>query len=284
MSNSFETLLDELRAENSLKAWSVIITYFGDSISTRGGAVSAGTIQEVMEALTIGSGAVRTALSRLCKDGWVERTRSGRKSYYRLAEKGIYEFAGASARIYQALPEACYDTGDLYVVATHPHQPLPQNLIARPMSLHGKSVVIAELKDTTAIEQLTSEGHLVCRLQNNSLPAWVLQQLLPALIAEKYQRLSARVDSLLQVNVQNALLALATRTLLIHEWRRIRLRHNPAAVRFASTPTVDEVCHKKVALLYSQLTPLAEHWLDTQAQGPNGPLPVSDIVIDNRFR
>ena len=95
-----DSTLNQLRTGTPLKAWSVIITFFGDSIAPRGGAVSAPTIQTVMSALGIGAGTVRTALSRLAKDGWVTRQKIGRNSFYRLSDTGQAPFSVAAAVIY----------------------------------------------------------------------------------------------------------------------------------------------------------------------------------------
>ena len=72
-------ILRHLRAEPS-RTWSVIITVFGDAIVPRGGSVWLGTLVRFFAALDIGDGVVRTAVSRLAADGWLERSRVGRNS------------------------------------------------------------------------------------------------------------------------------------------------------------------------------------------------------------
>ena len=47
-----------------LKTWSLIVTVFGDAILPRGGSVAAGTLGEIMEAMGVEAGAMRTAISR----------------------------------------------------------------------------------------------------------------------------------------------------------------------------------------------------------------------------
>ena len=56
------------------------------------------------KALDISDGVVRTAMSRLATDGWLERNKVGRNSFYRLAEKGRTTFAEATRHIYVARP------------------------------------------------------------------------------------------------------------------------------------------------------------------------------------
>ncbi len=56
------------------------------------GSVWLGTLLEFFAAIDIDSGVVRTAMSRLAADGWLEREKVGRNSFYRLANKGRQTF------------------------------------------------------------------------------------------------------------------------------------------------------------------------------------------------
>ena len=81
MSKQLDAIVADLYDTRSLKVWSLIITFFGDSIVNRGGNVSANTVHTVLGRADIGSGAVRTAFCRLVIDGWVSREKRGRRSY-----------------------------------------------------------------------------------------------------------------------------------------------------------------------------------------------------------
>ena len=80
-------IIEQLKREPS-RTGSIVITVFGDAIVPRGGSVWLGTLLEFFKTLDIDSGVVRTAMSRLAADGWLERNKVGRNSFYRLAEKG----------------------------------------------------------------------------------------------------------------------------------------------------------------------------------------------------
>ena len=80
-------IVEQLKREPS-RTGSIVITVFGDAIVPRGGSVWLGTLLEFFAALDIDSGVVRTAMSRLAADGWLERNKVGRNSFYRLAEQG----------------------------------------------------------------------------------------------------------------------------------------------------------------------------------------------------
>ena len=283
MVERLESVLQELRDENSLKTWSVIVTFFGDSIAPRGGAVATSTVQEVMAALGIGSGAVRTALSRLCKDQWMERTRSGRSSFYRLSVSGQQEFTDAATTIYQTPATTASGPHDTVIIIANPDQELPAELLDHSAQLSGPNAWLARSTDVN-FSALSKLGHLVAQLENDKLPDWVNRQLLPEHMARRYSVLTKRIQNLAQEKISSPIDALAIRTLLIHEWRRVRLRHSTAAARFSNINSPDSLCHRQVADFYRALNPYAEQWIDTKAQGPHGPLPVSDIEINARFR
>jgi phenylacetic acid degradation operon negative regulatory protein len=99
-------LQDILRHVNNApsRTWSVVITVFGDAVVPRGGAISLATLTEIFQRMGVAEGAVRTAMSRLSADGWLERRRQGRNSFYQLAAKGEATFAEAAARIYDTHP------------------------------------------------------------------------------------------------------------------------------------------------------------------------------------
>ena len=96
-------IIDQLKREPS-RTGSIIITVFGDAIVPRGGSVWLGTLLEFFKALDIDSGVVRTAMSRLAADGWLERSKVGRNSFYRLVKKGRQTFDVATTHIYDPPP------------------------------------------------------------------------------------------------------------------------------------------------------------------------------------
>ena len=72
MPHPLARIVDHLKREPS-RTGSIVITVFGDAIVPRGGSVWLGTLLEFFKALDIDGGVVRTAMSRLAADGWLER-------------------------------------------------------------------------------------------------------------------------------------------------------------------------------------------------------------------
>src|SRR5260370_2307643 len=103
MAHPLASIVEQLKREPS-RTGSIVITVFGDAIVPRGGSVWLGTLLEFFGTIDIDSGVVRTAMSRLAADGWLERSKVGRNSFYRLVKKGRQTFDAATKHIYDPQP------------------------------------------------------------------------------------------------------------------------------------------------------------------------------------
>src|SRR5262249_45471984 len=103
MSHPLDRIIKDLKREPS-RTGSIIITVFGDAIVPRGGAVWLGTLLGFCEALDMEASGVRAAMSRLTADGWFERSKLGRNSFYRLVQRGRQTFETATRHIYDPPP------------------------------------------------------------------------------------------------------------------------------------------------------------------------------------
>src|SRR5215510_4053445 len=99
MPHPLARIIKELQREPS-RTGSIIVTVFGDAIVPRGGSVWLGTLLAFFQTLDIDSSVVRTAMSRLTADGWFERTKVGRNSFYRLVPREQPTFDIATRHIY----------------------------------------------------------------------------------------------------------------------------------------------------------------------------------------
>src|ERR1700720_4019284 len=95
-------LLRNFRAQRPLRAGSLLITVFGDSIAPRGGAVTLGSLIRLAAPFGLTERLVRTSVARLAREGWLRAARSGRRSEYRLSREGAERFTQATQRIYGA--------------------------------------------------------------------------------------------------------------------------------------------------------------------------------------
>ena len=65
-----------------MRAKSLLITIFGDALEPRGGQVWLSSLIALARPLGVSERLVRTSVYRLAQEKWLERTASGRRSYY----------------------------------------------------------------------------------------------------------------------------------------------------------------------------------------------------------
>src|ERR1700754_2170497 len=92
-------ILKRFRSEPS-RTGSLIITFYGDAIVPRGGSIWLGTLLQFLDMVGVDGGVVRTSVSRLAADGWLDRDKVGRKSFYKLAKSGRERFEAAVEHVY----------------------------------------------------------------------------------------------------------------------------------------------------------------------------------------
>ncbi|TAM60915.1 phenylacetic acid degradation operon negative regulatory protein PaaX [bacterium] len=88
------------RQQRRVQAGSLIVSIFGDAVLPRGGCIWLGSLIRLLEPLGVSERLVRTAASRLVKDGWLRTQSLGRRSNYLLTDTGRRRFGQAARRIY----------------------------------------------------------------------------------------------------------------------------------------------------------------------------------------
>lgn len=279
--------LEHLRAEPS-RTWSLIITLYGDAIVPRGGAVWLGTVLQFCGHLGIAEGVVRTAMSRLAADGWLERTRAGRHSFYQLAARGLATFREASTHIYH--PASVVWPGHFALVLTD--RGADKDAVRAVMSGGGFGLLAPDT-------WLAPGGHpvpavpgqvLTLQLSGDAATAralaarvWPLERM--AADYERFIRAFTPVQTALASSgAVSDLDALAARVLLVHEFRRIVLRDPllPAAILPSQWPGAR--ARALCADVYARVLAGSERWLDRHGRAESGqPLPPARDLA-RRFR
>lgn len=243
---ALNVLTDRLHAQGRLRVWSIVITIFGDAIAPRGGTAALADILTITARMGIEGGAIRTAMSRLAKEGWVERRRQGRTSHYALTPHGEETFLAATRRIYAPAFTKTVQTAQLAIaVGEAPGLPL------RP----GVGLLL---------DQTAPPDTLVAPVNLCDAPDWLRNAILPNDLAADYQSLA---DDLARASHMIAdiapLDALALRILAVHFWRRLILRHPapPAPLTPCDWPGVR--CHQALADLYATTLRPSEAWWPT---------------------
>ncbi len=268
------------------RTWSLIITVFGDSIMPRGQAVWLGTLLSLFRALDIGDGVVRTAMSRLTADGWLERTKVGRNSYYSLGEAGKSAFGRAADQIYTRRPPAWPGYFDLYIADPAQNPDFVRLAGEAAFGFIGGDAWIAPGGDDINVGgvirlKLTGQPQ---ELQALGQRAWVLDA-----TAEAYRRfmlgfepLGDALKSGLKLSELDALL---TRTLLIHAYRRIVLRDPLLPLEILPEDWPGTAARSLCGFIYRRVLDQSERWLDDNAIGADGQrLAANPAIVGARFR
>lgn len=285
---ALDLILDHVRAEPS-RTWSIIITIYGDAIVPRGGSVWLGTLLAFFRGLDIADGVVRTAMSRLAADGWLTRSRVGRNSFYRLADKGRDTFARATEHIYRHRPPEW--RGHFEMVLTDPSAARDGARAAlEPM---GFGEALPGLFIAPGGMDLPEEGALgaVLHLKVCGEPqaqrelaarSWHLEEMAQAYrdFIETFAPLRA---ALAGGEALTDLEAMVARVLLIHDYRRIVLRDPilPEAVLPQGWPGAE--ARALCADIYRSVIVASERWLDENALGEAGAPLAANPEIMSRF-
>lgn len=253
-------LISGLHAQGRLRVWSLVITAFGDLVQHRGGQISTARLGQLLGRVGVEQGALRTALSRLCRDGWVTRERAGRSSLYRLTQQGLDSFAPATSLIYAP--------------------PFPEVIDRWTMRLdldeQGRHMV-------KLIPGVVARGQADCVITGDVLESsptfrasFLVQAQREALAALKEDLGALEWASLAGLD------AAAARLLLIHRWRRIVLRFDEIAPPLM--PADSPLVHPRldVAQAYWRVSGATEAWLDRSGVGIE-PMPDAGGRLDGRF-
>jgi phenylacetic acid degradation operon negative regulatory protein len=129
-----------------VNARSALFDLFGDHLRERGGAAPVAAIVRLLAPLGVAPPAVRTAISRMVRQGWLTPTRVHGASGYALTPRATRRLDDAAARIYRTRSVAWDGTWHLLVVT------LPPGRSARDRVRAGLSFLgYGPLDDTTWI-------------------------------------------------------------------------------------------------------------------------------------
>jgi len=287
-SSALAPLLAHLRREPS-RTWSLIVTLYGDAIAPRGGRLWLGTLLEVFAAMEIPGNVVRTAMSRLAMDDWLERSRVGRNSYYRLGEKGRVGFAEAARRIYGAHRPIWDGEFRLAVLGGADRDAARMSLEAAGYSLLSPGVLIAAMMPPdvglttpadTILLRAVADGDDARRLAARVWPASRLDEGYRRFLAV-FEPWAAYLDEGGSLSDLDAMIA---RLLLVHEYRRLVLRDPMLPDALLPEAWPGHAARALCARLYASVLPASERWLDEHALNEDGPLPAPPPSLYDRFR
>lgn len=209
-------LLQPLLDCGPLKVWSVAVTLLGDACTSPRDQIRTRGIDRMLAPLGITNQALRVALHRLKRDGWVEAEKHGRSASYRLSAQGWTSTEAVRARIYSF---------------ERPDQPVWMSLA--PPDLSGAEMEDAlpedalRLSPRTALIAGQADGleDWVHTPLSGPMPDWLRDTLVPEDLHVEYTALAAACPDLAAAQVLPSVDQAVLRLLILHHWRRLRLRH-----------------------------------------------------------
>lgn len=213
--------LQALTSIGDLPVWSLIVTVFGDLAQNSGDRISGPVLSAILDPIGVKPEASRVATHRLRKEGWIRSEKSGRSRLHSLTDFGRAQSAEASPRIYE-MPE--FDEVWHVLLAPPGSHANPDQLVVMPRLMFGNG------PPPTKTNALVLEGRV------SNVPAWLTTQIESSWIGANYAVLETVLNQV-WASLPTKLTPVETavlRTLIVHHWRRLVLRHPPLPDNFFS--------------------------------------------------
>jgi phenylacetic acid degradation operon negative regulatory protein len=213
----------------TVNARSALFDLYGDHLRHRGGQAPVAALVRLLGALDIAPPAVRTAVSRMVRQGWLEPVRLGAGPGYSLTRKASSRLDEAGARIYRTRDQS-WDGRWHLLVLEQPADRSTRERIRSGLAFLG----YAPLSDNTWVgprssdevdNLLSVEGvyahRFVARLEGDPVglaaSTWDL-----AGLGRSYDRWRTEAEQLVAAagDAPSDELAFAVRSQLVHEWRK----------------------------------------------------------------
>lgn len=218
-----------------LKLWSVIVTILGDMAQGGQVEVSGPVLSAIIEEMGLQPQAMRVALHRLKRDGWVEARHSARIGYYALSAKGLSETEAVSARVYGPAVEMA-----VRLVVLPESSETPPGAVA----FTGRTVLLGA--DNVPLDAVVGEV-------NGPLPPWAIDRLRKAAFETQFVELRDLLGQLTNSRPATAMQDLTVRLLILHSWRRLVLRSDPVAETVLGPDCAANQCRSAVSAWLAKL-------------------------------
>src|SRR5690348_1443762 len=114
--------------EPSMQARSALFDLYGDHLRSRGGRAPVAALVRLLSSLDIAAPAVRTAISRMVRQGWLEPVRLPTGRGYLLTPRARKWLDDAASRIYRTRETGWDGRWDLLVLETPAHRSARERL------------------------------------------------------------------------------------------------------------------------------------------------------------
>lgn len=257
----FESAVQQLNDPQNQRVWSVIVSLFGDLAQDKGAQISGSALTRIITPMGIKPEAIRVALHRLRKDGWIESARSGRASIHYLTEYGRSQSAAVTPRIYERTVSAPQDWHLLICEDGASPDSLDEVLLLPNYVPVNRSTALGHGPVPRSLD-----GLMAAEVTSIAVPPWLKARLYPDHLRDACAALKHDLSQLPPPPAGLSPEQLGTlRTLVVHRWRRVVLRHPYLPPSFHPSDWAGEGCRDLVFQLLDRLPRPALAALDAAA-------------------
>ncbi|SBS33192.1 Transcriptional repressor PaaX [Marinomonas spartinae] len=298
---TLNTLLKRFQNQKPIRASSLIISLYGDTIEPHGSTVWLGSLINALEPIGISERLMRTSIFRLTQDGWLESEKVGRKSYYRLTTQGHRKFEQAFQRIYSPNIQT-WNGSWLLIIGSHLN-PDEKKQLMDELQWQGFATFSTQLIASPCCEKQTLKAILLSlnleekvivfeASSNTQFSNKPIQELvrdcwnLDAL-SQHYQEFIELFlpvwQELSELDTLDPQSCFLTRTLLIHDYRKLLLRDPHLPRELLPIDWEGRAARQLCRNIYRKLTPATEKWIEHNLESVHGPLPEANALFYERF-
>ena len=224
-------------------------------------------LQTLTDRLGIEVGTLRTAMSRLAKDGWVKRERQARNSFYTLSSAGTREFVEATRRIYAGQSDSMDKNITLAISSQrNAGSRLEQDKFLAKTSafLIRTGCAVWRSENAPSRSDLEAMDFFVVSGTIDAASSWVGDTFERPELRQPFETMQSRWEiANKNVSVLHGLPpldAMALRILLIHDWRRTILRQPVVPAAMIPEDWPEASCRSMVGTIYHAILPASEAW------------------------
>jgi phenylacetic acid degradation operon negative regulatory protein len=297
--------IDELLAgfanRTPVRAGSLIISVFGDSLSQHGNSIWLGSLIEVLAPFGLNPRQIRTAVFRLVKEDWLLSRQSGRRSYYSFTDFANRHYEKAARRIYASQREDWDGKWTVVIpafVANNKRDELRKELVwlgygaiapgilAHPSGMRQSlDETLQEMGLTDKVVVLMAETEeLASRacLKQLAHTSWKLDEIETRYeqFLQKFRPVFSTIKKAKNIDQEDCFLI---RTLLIHEYRRILLSDADLPNELLPVNWPGKTAFELTANLYKAVHQGAMAYIKASMETVDGQLPDAGKNYYSRF-
>ncbi|MCP4335479.1 MAG: phenylacetic acid degradation operon negative regulatory protein PaaX [Gammaproteobacteria bacterium] len=298
-----EALIESTVKAQQLNARALILSVFGDSVSTHGGVIWLGSLIGLIKPFGINQRLVRTSVFRLAEKELLQSRQVGRRSFYSLTDKAFRQFSRAADRIYRQ-EKAAWD-GEWRLVFTNldkiknkRREALQKELNWLGFSRLSNGIYGHPTVDIEKVRQVVNEMQLQDSIvlmeagNRNDDPLGASRKLLrhafkfDAIDAEYRDHIDSFegfLDAELEPGPEDDELCFLLRTLLIHRFRLILLHEPELPLELLPADSVSHRARIMTARIYHRISDAAERHFMTIGESEQGALAPASEEFFSRF-